>query len=74
MGLYIYILRKQHYLKGLGTVAFLEEMCDCRCVLKLQKHKPDPTTHSLAAYGSQLLLQDHVCLHAAMLPTMLIMD
>lgn len=44
IGLYIWILSQQgwHYLKGLGGVAFLEEV-SLEAGFKVQKPKPDPS-------------------------------
>ena len=55
----------------------LEEVCPWEWALRFQKLEPGLMSQFLSAYGSgyssQLWLQ-YACLHAAMVPTMLIMD
>ena len=65
--------------KELGGAVLLEEVCHWGWTLRFQKLTPFPVSCLCLMFidqdvSSQLLLQCHVCLSAAMLPTMTVMD
>ena len=59
-----------------GGVALLQKVCSCaddRFLLAVCRRQSSPSSLQIKMKNSQLL-QHHVCLHAAMLPAMMIMD
>jgi hypothetical protein len=56
-------------------MALLEKVCQWGWALEFQEFKPGPVSHSFAACQSKRrTLSYRVCLHAAMLPAMRMMD